>query len=557
MTLTAFAVRNWQLTLILGAVLAAIGISSFLTIPRSVDPHIPTPFVNIVAVQPGADAADMEQTIAKPIEETVQGLDDVDEISSTSSDGLTILTVQFDWGSDPEQKFNDVVREVTAIRDRLPEGLASLEFRKFRTTESSLVQYGLVSDTASWRRLGKYAEDLAEELVRVEGMRDADIYGLPEPEIRVAIDSGRLAEYRLPASAVTAAITRGGADLAAGAVHSGTRRFNVDAGGAYGSVAEVAAVPLRAAGGSLVSVGDVAEVGWAEDERLHVTRINGARGLVITAEQKEGENALPIKDRADIAVAAFEAALPPDMRLVPLFDQTEEIRYRLGILGRDFAIALSLVLLTLLPLGPRASLIVMMSIPLSLATGVLALDLLGHTLNQLAISGFILSLGLLVDDSIVVVENISRHLRAGARRAEAALGGTREITAAVLGATGVLIFAFVPMTALPGGAGEFTRSLPLAVIFTVLASLVISLTIIPFLASRLLKRDDNPEGNVFLRKLNAGIHRVYTPVLHRALEQPRRWFIGTMSLCLAALGLIRCSDSRCFPQRMFPFSRSR
>jgi multidrug efflux pump subunit AcrB len=550
--LTEMAVRNWQLTLIVAGLLAALGLSAFLSIPRSVDPHFPIPFVTVIAAQPGADAADMEQTVAKPIEETIQSLDDVSAVDSSSNDGLSVITVEFDWGSDVDEKFNDTVREVSAVRDRLPPG-TGIEFRRARTTQAAMVQFALISETASWRRMEKFAVDLSERLTRVPGVRESDIFGLPNPEVRVAIDPARLAEYRLPASTVAAALSRAGTDLPAGVVHAGDARLNVDAGGAFRELEEIRETPLRGDGGTVLSVGDIADVGWETDENLHIVRVNGERAVLVASQQKDGLNALDIREDIAAEMEAFERTLPPDIRLVNVFDQTIEIRDRLSTLARDFAIALSLVMITLLPLGPRASAIVMVSIPLSLASGVLAMQLTGFSLNQLSIAGFILSLGLLVDDSIVVTENISRHLRMGASRLESALKGTAEIKAAVIGSTAVLIFAFIPIASLPGGAGEFTRSLPMAVIFTVGASLVVSLTVIPFLASRILRRDDDPEGNIFLRTVNRGIHKVYTPLLHRALARPRRWFVGTMALCLSALALVPTLGFSLFPGADVPF----
>jgi multidrug efflux pump subunit AcrB len=241
----------------------------------------------------------------------------------------------------------------------------------------------------------------------------------------------------------------------------------------------------------------------------------------VTATQKDGVNVLDVEKRLTRAADRYAATLAPDVELKLAFDQSDDVRRKLALLARDFALALALVLLTLLPLGPRASAVVMVSVPLSLAVGVLVMNVLGYTLNQLVITGFVVALGILVDDSIVVVENIARHLRMGYSRTEAALAGTQQIAVAVVGCTAVLVFAFLPLTALPGGAGKFVRGLPIAVIATVVASLFISLTIIPFLASRLLPREEAAEGNRFLRAVNGGIQRFYAPMLHWALERPR------------------------------------
>src|SRR5256885_8135412 len=191
---------------------------------------------------------------------------------------------------------------------------------------------------------------------------------------------------------------------------------------------------------------------------------------------------------------AYERTLPPTVKLVRAFDQSHNVSARLSRLTEDFAIAILLVLVTLLPLGTRASAIVMVSIPLSLAIGVALLNATGFSINQLSIVGAVIALGLLVDDSIVVVENIARFLRDGHRPREAAILATRQIAVAVLGSTGTLVLAFVPLLFLPGLPGRYIRSLPVAVIYTVLASLFVSLTVVPWLASLLLRPDDAGEG---------------------------------------------------------------
>lgn len=542
-----FAVRRWQITLVVFAMLAAMGLSALLSIPRSVDPHFPIPVVVIVAVQPGADPADMEQTVAKPIEDVLRGIDNIDEISSRSTDGSSVITAVFDWGGDTEKYYDEVVREVNAIRGTLPSGLARLEFRKVRTTESAVLQLALVSDTASVRRLEKIAEDLRDKITQVDGVRRSAVFGVARSEVRVAIDSGRLSQFGLPVTAVTDALRAGGADLPAGAVHSGGQRLNVEAGGAFRTLNEVADAPVRAENGRFVRVRDVADVAWSTEERAHITRFNGKRAIFVTALQKDKVNVLDVRDGVMAVVEDFRTQLPPDVKLEVGFDQSRDIATKLRILARDFAIALALVLITLLPLGTRASLVVMVSIPLSLAMGVMAMQLLGFTLNQLAITGFIVALGLLVDDSIVVTENIARHLRMGKARLQAALDGTKQIAVAVLGCTATLLFAFLPLVFLPEGAGMFTRSLPLAVLVTVAASLIISLTIVPFLASRMLPRNEDPHGNRILQAVQTGIHRFYAPVLHWSLTHPRRALIASMGLCISAFGLVPVIGSSLFP----------
>ncbi|MFN5643087.1 MAG: efflux RND transporter permease subunit, partial [Sphingomonadales bacterium] len=439
------------------------------------------------------------------------------------------------------------VREVTAIRSRLPADLARLDFKKMRTTNASVLQIALVSETASWRRMEKYGRDISEAFSRYTSVREAEVHGLSQPEVTVAVDPARLAELQLPASLVADALRLGGADVASGAVVSGTRRFNVEAGGAFKNLDTIRNLPLRANNGSILRVGDVAQVYWGAEEARTRLFHNGKRAIWITANQKAGTDATKLRDALLEELELQKKTLPPDIDVVMQFDQSRDIAARLRELARDFAIALFLVMFTLLPLGWRAAAIVMVSIPLSLASGLLAVYAAGFNLSQLVVAGFILSLGLLVDDSIVVIENISRHLRMGKERIQAAIEGTKEIQLAVLGSTGVLIFAFFPMLFLPEGAGQYTRSFIATVIFTVTASLVISLTIIPFLASRMLKRDEDEHGNRLLQWLMRNIDHFYRPLLHKALEAPRKTVWGALAVTIAAFGLVPVLGFSLFP----------
>jgi multidrug efflux pump subunit AcrB len=547
MHIAEFAIRRWQLTLVLFTLLCALGFSAFQQVPRAVDPHFSMPVVSIVALQPGADAAEIEQTITKPIEELVQGLEDVQSVVSASSDGNAVIRAEFDWAGNPDQYFNDTVREVTAIRNQLPADLQGLQFEKIRTTNASILQIALLSDSASWYRMEKYARDVSEALGRDKEVRQAEIYGLPQPEISVAINTGRLAELRLPASVVVDAIRVGGADVPAGAVISGARRFNVETGGAFRELEKIRNLPIRSNDGSIIRVGDVADVKIsAAEQRVKVSH-NGKRAVFITANQKQGTDATKLRNRLVEELARQQALLPPDIQAVIQFDQSKDIRKRLNELARDFAIALFLVLITLLPLGWRASVIVMISIPLSIASGLLAISAYGFNLSQLVVAGFILTLGLLVDDSIVVVENIARHLRMGKSRSEAAIDGTKEITMAVLGSTGVLVFAFLPLFFLPEGAGKFIQSFIGTIVVTITASMIVSLTIVPFLASRILKGDEPEAGSPLLQWLMRKIDRFYHPMLHWALDRPRRSVWGALIGTCAAFSLVPILGFSLFP----------
>jgi multidrug efflux pump subunit AcrB len=282
-------------------------------------------------------------------------------------------------------------------------------------------------------------------------------------------------------------------------------------------------------------------VAWAYADSTYQARYNGERAAFVTVTQQEGQNIGVVQRRISAALELFREELPPGVTMELGFEQARNVSNRLSQLGKDFVLAIGLVALTLLPLGFRAAGIVMVSIPLSLAIGITLLNAAGFTLNQLSIVGAVIALGLLVDDSIVVVENIARFLREGRSRLEAAIEGTKQIAVAVVGATATLLFAFVPLLVLPGGPGQYIRSLPLAVVFTVLASLFVSLTIIPWLASRILREDEPQEGNRALQLFRSAIHKTYAPVLERALGSPRRslaWAVAGVAGSLSLLPLV-------------------
>ena len=530
MNIAGFAVRNWQFTLVVTLMFAALGFNAFNSVPRTEDPSFNAPFFTVITLAPGMEAAEVEKLITDKIEDSFNELDDVHEIKSTTTNGVAVVNVQFEWGlPDMDRKYDEIIREMNRLRPDLPDAVRTVTIRKGQPGLTNIVQFALVGDV-SYRELTDRGRDLKDLIEGVSGVRQAEVWGAPNPEVRVALDLARMSRLGVTINQVAQAIQGENAEIPGGAVQAGGMRYNLKTTGSYDNLDEVADTIVSADGGNVVHVRDIGEVAWAEDEHVYTTRINGAKAVFITANQRDGQNVFNVRDGIMAKADAFRATLPADVSLVTAFDQSEAVDARLGHLATDFMIAVGLVLLTLLPLGVRASLVVMFSIPMSLALGVFMLDNAGFTLNQLSIAGFVLSLGLLVDDSIVVVENIARHLRMGKTPVNAAIEGTKQISLAVLGCTATLMLAFLPLLFLPEGAGAFTRSLPVAVLLTVTASLFVSLTIIPFVASRILKEEKHEEGNWLLRTIMGGIHRIYRPLLHRALARP-------LVTCLIALAL--------------------
>jgi multidrug efflux pump subunit AcrB len=552
MKLAEFSVKNFQFTVVLFAMLAALGVSSWLTIPRGEDPPLNFPTFTVVAVYPSATPTDLERLVVRKVEERLDGLENVRHIESHITDGVATTQVEFLANQDPDKKYDDVVREMNALRPELPAELLQFTVEKATTLDVAIAELALVGPTAPYHVLDTLAERLTDRLSTVPGVRQAERWGAPARRVEVALDLGRLSRLDLPAGLVLQAIGSESAELAGGSVEAGRRRFDVRAGAGYETLDEIRGTVVRAAGGELVRVGDVARVTWGYADSTYRARYNGRRAVFVTVTEQEGQNISVVRDRVWRALDAFQATLPPGVTLVRGFDQAANVSHRLERLGEDFLIALALVSITLLPLGLRAAGIVMVSIPLSLAIGLTLLRWTGFTVNQLSIVGAVIALGLLVDDSIVVVENITRFLRAGHTRREAAVQATRQIGVAVLGATATLVFAFVPLLFLPGAPGQFIRSLPVAVIYAVVASLFVSLTIIPWLASLTLADHAASEGNRFLQAFERVIHGSYAPLLDRALRQPRRALLGAGLFVVACFALVPATGFSLFPKAETP-----
>lgn len=548
MNISTFSVRQWQFTLVVFALLIAMGVNAFFDIPRAEDPNFPIPVFSIIAVLPGADPADIEKLLVDPIEDVLDTLDDVKEIRSFSQNGVASVIIEFDWKNvDVEKKYDDIVREMNALRPSLPPGLRRYEVKKNDLALTNIVQAALVSETAPYRELDDRSDALKDIIQRVPGVWKSEVWGVPKSEVRVALDLGRLSTMAIPLTQVTSALSIENAEAPGGPIYAGAQRFNLKATGGYEDLQQIRDTVIGAYEGKLVKVSDIASVEWAYEEATHLTRYNGKRAVFVTANQQYGQNLFKVRDAIHAVLDEFKKTLPNDIVLEYGHDQSRSVERRLNTLYRDFSIALALVLLTLLPLGLRAAGIVMISIPLSLAIGLTILNFFGFSLNQLSITGLILSLGLLVDDSIVVVENIARHLREGKARMVAAIEGTAQISVAVLGCTATLILAFVPLMFLPEGSGRYVLSLPASVLSAVTASLFISLTIVPFLASRMLSDKEVSEGNALLRVMMRGIHSFYRPMLYRALNWPKSTVGLALLLFIATLSLIPRMGFSLFP----------
>lgn len=553
MRMLEMPIRRWQFTLVAFLCLVVMGVFAFRSIPREEDPHIKFAAYFVIGIWPGAEPQDLERLVAKPIEDRIAELDGVHKLETTVVDGVSFVAVEFEASVDPDKKYDEMVREMNALRPTLPADLASLEIQKVSPSQVNILQLALVSPDAGFARLEDAARSLKDTLKAVPGVKTSESWAYPARELRVAVDLARMAQLRVTPTQLLNALQSENASIPAGVIDLGARSFSLQTSHGYETPDQVRDTVVSGAAGRIVRVRDIADVSWSNATLTYTGRYNGQRAVFVTANQKDGFNNPEVQASIDKALDAWQQTLPRDIRLERGFEQSRNVANRLNRLYIDFSIAVALVALTLLPLGGRAAGIVMISLPLSLAFGIAVLYFVGYSLNQISIAGFVVALGLLVDDSIVVVENIARHLREGATRTAAALAGTKQIFQAILGCTATLIFAFLPLLALPGNAGKFIRVLPAAIVATIIGSLLIALFIIPFLASRMLPRDSASAHNPLLERVMGVIHRYYRPALHYCLARPKATAVAAIggSLLVSAL-LTQVIGSSLFPKADTP-----
>ena len=552
MKISEFAVKNYQFTLVIFLMTVVLGLTTFLNMPRSEDPVIDAPQFPIIVIYPGASPEDLEELVVDPLEKTIYALENIKRIETEIKDGAAILKVEYQYNEDVDEKYQELVREVNTLRPQLPEEIFSIEVKKVRPSDVNILQIALVSENASRETLKTEADRLQKDLESISELKNVRIHGLPTQVVKIELQLDKIASLNIPLVALIGSIKSELSNIPGGQVDAGNKTFNVKTSGNYGSSEEIAETVVYSLQGRNIHLKDVAMIRDDFEASKYITRLNGYRAIFVTAALKEGTNISKVQEKYSPLLAASTKKMPKNIDLIVAFDQADYVNRRLGGLGMDFLIAIALVFVTLLPLGNRAAIIVMISIPLSLAIGLILMNALGYGLNQLSIVGLVVALGLLVDDSIVVVENIERWIRDGYSKKEAALKATQQISISVVGCTVTLIIAFLPLVFLPESSGDFVRSLPMSVITSVLASLVVSLTIIPFLSTWLLKNKAEGHSNKIYDLFQRGIHASYAPLLEKALKKPVATLVLAGTIFFISLGLFPIIGFSLFPSSEKP-----
>ena len=551
MRLPKLAIENHQFTNIAYFMLVLTGLISFITMPRSEDPQVSPPGSTVVVIYPGATPTDMEELVIDPLEEAINELEDIKTLESTSEDGIGIIQVEFLTGSDPDDKYSDVVQKVNSVRQKLPDDIYSLETTQWSISDVQIMQLALTSETAPYKNLEKEAERLKKLLEKVNGVKKVKLWAFPEQQVNVALDMEKMAHYKISISQVMNAIGAANQNIPGGYIDISTLRFNVQTTGSYGSLQEIKNTIVHSRNGKIVFLKDIANVELAYKDNNYFVRYKDKKAVLITLTQKEDTNIFNVTDGVKEQIKEFKKSLPASHKLYTSFDQSESVHHRLTNFFSNLLQGLVLVgIVIFLSVNIRASIIVMLAIPFSILIGIGFVDLSGIGLQQMTISGLVIALGLLVDNAIVVIENITRFMKQGYTRKEAAIQATSQIGWAVVSATATTVLAFVPMMMMQDVTGDFIRSMPLTVVFTLLASLLISLTLTPYLSSKFLKVD--AKESRFRKMLDRIVSVQYKYILNKAISHPGKTILLTLLLFFSSFALLPLVGVSYFPKAEKP-----
>ncbi|WP_426415667.1 efflux RND transporter permease subunit [Aestuariirhabdus sp. LZHN29] len=523
MRIPQLAVSYHQFTLVVVLLGVVLGVVSLLTMPRSEDPQVTLAMADVIAAYPGTTPQDMEKLVVDPVEEKLNSLDDVKEIKTFIEDGLSVTHIEFHDLEDPEDYYDDVVQAMAQVRDQLPDDLLRLEALRISPSDVNIMMVALLSETASYRDLKRIAENLETRLEASPGVKLADVWAIPDQQVQIRADLQKMGHLGISLDNLLVAVEAAAVNVPGGHVDAGNRRFTVRTSGDFKSIEDIRSTTVKAIGDHIVFVGDIAEVRFADADPTHEARVDGKRAVLITVAQRDGTNIFNVVEGLRSTLDRFQSQLPDGVTTAVVFDQTDSVQKMVSVLTGNLLQGLGLVgVVVLLVLSIKQSLVVVLAIPISMLIAIGWIDVADFGLQQMTIAGLVIALGLLVDNAIVITENIGRLLEEGQKPLQAAINGTSQMGWAVASGTATTLLAFVPMMMLEGPTGQFIRSLPVAVILTLIASLLVALTFTPLLSSRLLRKR-KASGftlNPIHKLLDLNTRYLYGPLLALSLRFP-------------------------------------
>lgn len=521
MTITELSIKRPSLIVVLFAALGVLGLFSYTQLSYELLPKITPPVVTITTIYPGASPNEVETSVSKLIEDAVSSLDEISAVSSTSSEGVSFVNVEFNQGADIETALQDAQRKVGEITSKLPDDVLTPTLSKFAIDEIPVLRLGVTSNMPS-REFYQFIKDHVQpRFSKLAGVGQITLIGGDEREIKINLDQGKLKSYGLSILAVTEAIKASNLDFPTGKIKDADGQFIVRVAGKFNSVDELRNLVIgKSRQGGDIKLTDIAEVQDGQKDYTNISRINGKTSVGVLVQKQSDANAVEVSQlvrkeiqlmEKDYAEHVFNVNIAQDGSMFTV-DAANAVKF-------DLALAVGLVALVMLLFlhSLRNSVIVMIAIPASLISTFIAMYAFGFSLNLMTLLGLSLVVGILVDDSIVVLENIYRRLEMGEDRMTAAVKGRNEIGFAALSITLVDVVVFVPLAMTTGLIGDIIRQFAIVVVVSTLLSLLVSFTITPALASRFAKIEHLTK-HTLLGRFALGFESLYDKFSHHYLS---------------------------------------
>ena len=501
------AVRKPISTALIFIAVIVFGLFSVTKLGVDYYPEIEIPYVSVITMYPGGNAEDIETNITRVLEDQLNSVDNLDKITSQSKDNVSIVTLEFEYGCDLTEAANDVRDVVSRTQSLLPD---NVEYPTVMKISSSMMPIMMLSVTAeeSYAALAKTLDDkMVNELNRINGIGSVAVIGAQEREVQVNVDPNKLEAYGLTIEQLGQIIAAENVNVPAGTLDLGNQVFNLKADLEFDDSRELRDIVVSNQGGRTVMLTDVATIIDTLEKATMDERINGRKGVRVMIQKQTGANSVQIIEDVQAKLEEIIPTLPNDCKVQTIFETSREIKDAINSLSETIMFAFIFVILVVMVfLGRwRATFIICLTIPISLICAFIYLFATGSTLNIISLSALSIAIGMVVDDAIVVLENITTHIERGSKPKEAAIYATNEVWLSVIATTLVVVAVFMPLTMIPGMAGILFKELGWIVTIVVCVSTAAAITLTPMLSAYMLKLD----GGEHTYK---GIGVIYKPI---------------------------------------------
>jgi len=540
--LPEFSVKRRVTASMMAMILVVIGVLSFTRLGLDFFPDIEYPTVSIVTTYPGASSEEVENTLTKPLEQVISSVNRVKKVGSSSLEGVSSISVEFEWGTNLDFAAQDIRDQIGIYKQLLPEEASDPLVVKFNLGQMPVVFYGIMGQRPIFELKKLIEDEVTHRLERLDGVAAAAVFATETREILVDVDKTALEAQKLSLDAILMALRMENVNQPAGNIVERHSDFLVRTLGEFGDLEDIGSVVVGvSAAGRPIHLRDVARVRDTVKESRYTARIQGRQGVFLIVTKRSGANTAIAGRQVARELAVIMKTLPEDVVFNKVMDQAEMIERVTSRTVRDaiFGGLLAIGLIFLFLRNWRPTFIISLAIPLSIVTTFIAFNLAGYTLNLLTLGGLALGIGMLVDNAIVVIENMYRHLEGGAPPDQAAIVGASEVGMAITASTLTTIAVFFPMIFARGITGKLTQGLSLAVAFSLISSLFVALTVVPLFASLLFKkRGRNALSHKRSEPKFDAAKAFYRRLLETALRRRGRVLAAVLGLFVLSLAVI-------------------